>query len=78
MRENGERRPYRAAAWTPEGDYKVALYAPGERADALPGSPTYPDHWVSVWWFPGKRTFPVLHASEEDAKQHWCHWPNDE
>lgn len=44
--------------WTRRGWYNYACYAPGERAEALDGSPVVQTSYV-VLWYPGKPTIGV-------------------
>lgn len=51
------------------GHQNWALYAPGERTEAMPGRPIYPDHWSIVWWYPGTQERISLAATEKEAEE---------
>jgi hypothetical protein len=60
-RETGKR-------WhTGRGEYNVALYAPGDRCEAMHGSPVIA-FWSVVAWFPGKPTFHVSFQDDEGGE----------
>jgi len=41
--------------WNPRvGQENVAIYAPGERCEAFPGSPVFSNTWTAVTWWPGR------------------------
>ena len=59
-------RRRRGYVWSPDhGHQNYAIYPPGERCAAIPGSPVY-QHWAIVWWYPGttERVFCVQDEAE--------------
>lgn len=50
------------------GHENVAVYEPGERCEAYPGCPIFPDHWVAICWYPGKAEEVVVAADEDNLR----------
>lgn len=51
------------------GSRSIAIYPPGQKCLAHPGSPVFSDHWAIVWWLPsmplGNTSIDVANSQSE-------------
>jgi len=69
MTEKTDKMTTLQVATRSNGSRNIAIYPPGQKCLAHPGSPVFNDHWAIVWWLPsmplGNTSIDVANSQSE-------------
>jgi len=69
MTEKTDKMTTLQVATRSNGSRNIAIYPPGQKCLAHPGSPVFNDHWAIVWWLPsmplGNTSIDVANSQRE-------------